>query len=120
MTDRLNRPLFAGSPTYVQSAPRAFASTNFPFGGIASISSGSSSVTITNADIRSETAIFLGAPMFVTNAASGFGRSFAVTSLTVAPVTGAGSGGGAFMITTVDSLGSGTTARVPWMAWRLQ
>jgi hypothetical protein len=89
------------------------------FAGIATINSGNSTVTITGADIRSESAVFLDAPMFTTNAASDFGRAFAVTSLTVIPPTSASAVGG-FVITTVDSFGAGTTARIPWMSWRIQ
>jgi hypothetical protein len=85
MVDRLNRPVFVGSPTFIASGPR-FATTNAPFAGVASISSGTSAVAVTGVDIRSESVVFLGAPMFTTNAASGFGRPLAVTSLTVAPL----------------------------------
>jgi hypothetical protein len=56
--------------------------------------------------------------MYATNAASGFGRAFAVTSITVATPSNSGQAG--FVITTVDSLGAGTTARIPWMSWRIQ
>jgi len=67
-------------------------------------------------DIRSESVVFLGA-QFTTNAASGFGRPLAVTSMTVATASNSGAAG--FMITTVDSLGAGTTTRVPYMVWRV-
>jgi hypothetical protein len=112
MVDRLNKPLFAGSPTFVQSiAVRG--STNAVFAGVAQVNSGASTATVLNVDIRSESVVFLGS-QFVPAANSGFGRPFGVTSLTVA----AGSGTGAFMVTTCDSLGAGATTRVPFMIWR--
>jgi hypothetical protein len=111
MVDRLNKPYFAGAPTFAQSiAVRG--STSAVFAGVAAINSGTSAVAVVGVDVRSESVVFLGAPMFTTNAASGLGRPLAVTSLSTAP------GSGSFMITTVDSLGAGTTTRVPWMIWR--
>ncbi len=82
MTDRLNKPVFAGSPSFIQSLAIGHA-TNAAFGGVAVVNSGTSTATVLNVDVRSESVIFLGA-QFTTNANSGFGRPFAVTSLTTA------------------------------------
>lgn len=117
MVDRLNRPHFAGSPSFVQSMKAAGTAGNVTFAGVTTINSGSSSVAVTGVDIGSESVVFLGA-QFTTNAASGFGRPFAVTSITVATPTNSGAAG--FVISTVDSLGASTTTRVPYMVWRVQ
>ena len=117
MSIRLTGPVFANtSPTVVQSiAVRG--STNAVFGGVAQINSGTSTGTVVNVDVRTNTAIFLGS-MFTTAANSGFGRAtFAVTSMTVATPSNSGAAG--FVISTTDSLGAGTTVRIPWMAWRI-
>jgi hypothetical protein len=87
MTDRLNNPLFACSPTLTQSV--AVRTANAVFGGVATIASGTSAVAVTGVDIRSESVVFLGS-QFTTNAASGFGRPLAVTSMTVGTPTNSG------------------------------
>jgi hypothetical protein len=113
--DRLNKAYFAYSPTVAQSAPAR--TSNDVFAGVATINSGTATSVILGVDIRSESVIYLGAPIFSTAANSGANRAFAVTSLTVN--TSANSGAAGFQISTLDGLGSGTGVRVPWTIWRI-
>jgi hypothetical protein len=115
MVDRLNKAYFGYSPTVAQSASAR--SSNDVFAGVTSILSGTSTGVVTGVDVRSESVVFLGAPIFTTAPASGSSRGFCVTSMTIN--TAANSGAAGFMITTVDSLGAGTSVRIPWTVWRI-
>ena len=117
MTDRLNKAFFAYSPTVAQSGqPRA---SNNVFAGVSTIASGGAAAVITGVDIRSESVIVLGAPIFTVAANSGAAawRAFGVTSLTIN--TSANSGSAGFQIATLDGQGVGTGVRVPWTIWRI-
>jgi hypothetical protein len=115
MSIRLHGPVFADTaPTFVQSiAVRG--STNAVFAGVTAIASGSSSVVVNNCDVRTNTAVFLGAMQTTTLANRGFGRPLAINSITVATTSGTG----AFMVTSTDSLAIGCSIRVPWLLVRI-
>lgn len=117
MVDRLNRAYFAYSPTVAQSAPPR--TSNDVFAGVTTINSGTGTGVVTGVDVRSESVIYLGAPMFTAAANSGAAawRGFAVTSLTVG--TSANSGAAGFIVSTLDGQGVGTTVTVPWTIWRI-
>lgn len=117
MVDRLNRAFFSYSPTVAQSAPAR--SSNDVFAGVTSVISGAATGVVLGVDVRSESVVFLGAPMFTTAANSGAAawRSFAVTSMTVN--TSANSGAAGFIISTLDGQGVGTGVTIPWTIWRI-
>ena len=121
MVTRLT-PHFAGAPSFT-SSPTPHGASDV-FAGVAVIASGTSGVTVTNANIASNTAIFLGSIVnCYTVVASGFtSRSLTVASLTSNVVSTNGTVvAGAFDIVTMDGLAVNSAAQVtvPWMAWRI-
>ena len=115
MTDVLNAPWFAGAPSAVASAP----GIGNLFRGVATIASGTAAVTVVNANVTSDSAVFLGS---MTHSFSVVASGFTSRALTVASLTADQGSASGFTITTQDGLAisSVSQVKVPWMVWSIR